>query len=150
MHEEEEEDCVASVHKLLQDLFDVSGSVIENAHRVGPAKEGRPRQMIARFHSRTTRRDIMSKAREKLQNTSYRIVDDLTAKDLDEKRRLLPLMNKLYQEKKRPGSPTVVCTLAGNRYPAKSLPNRNSKLRNKLRHYFSVSCFHLVIFLSMN
>ena len=31
-----------------------------------------------------------------------RIVDDLTAKDLDEKRRLLPLMNKLYQEKKRP------------------------------------------------
>ena len=58
--------------------------------------------MIARFHSRATRRDIMSKAREKLQNTPCRIVDDLTAKDLDEKRRLLPLMNKLYQEKKRP------------------------------------------------
>ena len=102
MHEEEEEDCVASVQKLLQDLFDIAGPVIENAHRVGPAKEGRPRQMIARFHSRASRRDVMSKAREKLQNTPYRIVDDLTAKDLDEKRRLLPLMNKLYQEKKRP------------------------------------------------
>ena len=111
--------------------------------------------MIARFHSRATRHDIMSKAREKLQNTQYRIVDDLTAKDLDEKRRLVPLMSKLYQEKNAPGSPTVVCTLAGNRYPAKSLTrfsllNRNSKLRNKLRHYISVSYFHSVIFLSMN
>ena len=44
----------------------------------------------------------MTKARERLQNTHYRIVDDLTAKDLHEKRRVLPLMNKLYHEKNRP------------------------------------------------
>ena len=99
MTENEDEDCVASVQNLLHDSFDITEPVIENAHRVGSTRAGKPRQMIARFHSRATRRYIMTKARERLQNTQYRIVDDLTAKDLDEKRRLLPLMNKLYQEK---------------------------------------------------
>ena len=40
--------------------------------------------------------------RDKLKNTIYQITDDLTAKDLEEKRRLIPLMNKLYQDNQRP------------------------------------------------
>ena len=83
MTEHEDWDCVASVQNLLHDSFDITEPVIENAHRVGTTRVGKPRQMIARFHSRATRRDIMTKARERLQNTVYRIVDDLTAKDLE-------------------------------------------------------------------
>ena len=95
MTEHEDEDCVASIQNLLHDSFDITEPVIENTHRVESTRVGKPRQIIACFHSRATRRYIMTKARERLQNTQYRIVDDLTAKDLDEKRRLLPLMNKL-------------------------------------------------------
>ena len=44
----------------------------------------------------------MTSARENLQNTGMCFIDDLTHKDLDEKRRLKPLMDKLYNENKRP------------------------------------------------
>ena len=100
--EEDGEDYVARVQQVLNDHFGISDSVIENAHRVGKANVGKPRQVIARFHSRATRRDVMMSARDKLKNTISRITDDLTAKDLEEKRRLIPLMNKLYQDKQRP------------------------------------------------
>ena len=100
--EEEGEDCVTRVNRMLHDHFGISDPAIENAHRVGKARDGKPRQVIARFHSRTIRRDVITGARDKLKNTNYRITDDLTAKDLEEKRRLIPVMNKLYQEKQRP------------------------------------------------
>ena len=100
--EEEGEDCVSRVHQVLNAHFGISDHVIENVHRVGRARQDHPRQVIARFHSRAIRRDLMMGARDKLKNTDFRITDDLTAKDLEEKRRLVPLMNKLYQEKQRP------------------------------------------------
>ena len=100
--EHDGEDCIGRVQELLSDYFNVSEPVIENAHRVGVSRAGKPRQLIARFHSRAIRRDVISVAREKLKDTQYRMVDDLTAKDLDEKRRLRPLMEKLFKEKQRP------------------------------------------------
>ena len=51
MAEDENEDCVASVDNLLKDYFDISGFPIENAHRIGKRIAGKPRHMIARFHS---------------------------------------------------------------------------------------------------
>ena len=62
----------------------------------------KPRQMIARFYSRATRTDAMISSRERLGNTGLRFVDDLTQKDLEEKRRIKHLMDKLFAEKKRP------------------------------------------------
>ena len=100
--DEEGEDCVTRVSRMLHDHFGISDPVIENAHRVGKARDGKTRQVIARFHSRAIRCDVITGARDKLKNTNYRIMDDLTAKDLEEKRRLKPVMNKLYQEKQRP------------------------------------------------
>ena len=44
----------------------------------------------------------MTMAKEKLEGMGYRFMDDLTNKNLEEKRRLSPLMNKLYKDNQRP------------------------------------------------
>ena len=100
--ESEDENCMDSVRQILKDKFDIEAPVIENAHRVGISRGDKPRQMIARFYSRAIRRDVMISSRERLRNTRLRFVDDLTQKDLEEKRRIKPLMDKLYSENKRP------------------------------------------------
>ena len=100
--EQEREDCVATVEGLVSKHFGVPPGAIENAHRVGQSSGGKPRQMIARFYSRVTRRLVMTSAREALSNTGLRVVDDLTPKDLETKRRVLPLMEKLYADNKKP------------------------------------------------
>ena len=100
--EDDEENCITWVENLLHDHFSTEGSIIENAHRVGTANRGKPRQIIVLFISRTTRRTVMSNAREKLQGSPYRFTDDLTPRDLQEKRRLTPLMNDLFQKRLRP------------------------------------------------
>ena len=58
--------------------------------------------MIAIFHSRALRRSVMAAAKQKLAETPYRSVDDLTAKDLEAKKRVLPFMEKLYKDNMRP------------------------------------------------
>ena len=100
--EEEGGDCVTRVNRMLHDHFGLSDPSVDNAHRVSKARDGKPRQVIARFHSRATRRDVITGARDKLKNTNYRITDDLIGKNLEEKRRLIRVMNKFYQEKQRP------------------------------------------------
>ena len=49
---------------------------IESAHRTGSDTKNKLKQIIARFHSRFTRRAVMVSAREKLQGTGIRFVDD--------------------------------------------------------------------------
>ena len=44
----------------------------------------------------------MRSSKERLRNTGLRFVDDLTQKELEEKRRIKPLMDELYSENKRP------------------------------------------------
>ena len=79
---------------LVRVYFDIPAGSIENAHRVGQSSGGKPRQIIARFYSRVTRRLVMTSAREALAGTGFRLVDDLTPKDLEAKRRVLPYMEK--------------------------------------------------------
>ena len=57
--EEEEEDCVSLIHQVLDAHFGISDHVIENAHRIGKARQDHPRKVIARFHSHAIRRDVM-------------------------------------------------------------------------------------------
>ena len=102
--ESTEENCLEKVHSVLLDKFGLEGSIVENAHRVGKSNsrsEG-TRVMIARIYSRATRGDVMRNARTKLQGSGMRIMDDLTAKDMEEKRRIQPYMDKLWQDGKRP------------------------------------------------
>ena len=61
----------------------------------------------------------MMGARDTLKNTDFRITDDLTAKDLEEKRRLVPLMNKLYHEKQRPRFVMAASMPMANQFPAR-------------------------------
>ena len=92
------------VHSVLPDKFGLEGSIVQNARHVGnnnPKSEG-THVMIARFYSRATRGDVMRNAGTKLQWSGMRILDDLTARDLEEKRRIQPHMNKLWQDRKRP------------------------------------------------
>ena len=100
--EEENENCIESVENILKDYFNVSGRVIENAHRTGKRIGGKPRHIIARFYSLATRRSVMAVAREKLAETGVRIIDDLTPRDMEAKKRVIPLMNKLYSDKQKP------------------------------------------------
>ena len=100
--EQDGENCVKLVEKLLLDKFHVGGSPIENAHRTGKAVQGHPRHVIARFYSRVTRMDVLRTARVKLSTTKIRIIDDLTQDDLREKNRVRPFMDELYKRQQRP------------------------------------------------
>ena len=100
--EKEKEECVVTVEDLMSRYFDIPAGSIENAHRVGQSSSGKPRQIIARFYSRVTRRLVMTSAREVLAGTGFRLVDNLTPKDLEAKRRVLPYMEKLYADNKKP------------------------------------------------
>ena len=104
IQERKDENCIARIEELLQRKFGIAGHVIENAHRSGmPADNlARQRHIIARFYSRATRVTVMRDARQKLEGSGVRIVDDLTAEDLKEKIRVQPFMNYLYKVNKRP------------------------------------------------
>ena len=75
--------------------------MIENAPCVGIARR-KHRETISGFQSHANRRTMMSNAGEKLQHSPYRLTDDLTPRDLQEKRHLTPLINDLFQKKQRP------------------------------------------------
>ena len=102
MPEETGEQCASVVNDLLRNKLGQSGQAIENAHRIGKTGGGQPRQIIVRFFSRQTRAEVFRAARAGLRQDGIRIVDDLTRVDWQEKRRVQPLMNKLYKENKRP------------------------------------------------
>ena len=64
LRESEVENCINSVRQILKDKFDIEAPVIENAHRVGISRGDKPCQMIARFCSWATRRDVIISSRE--------------------------------------------------------------------------------------
>lgn len=98
------ENCVNRVEQILLDKFGLKGNIIENAHRTGKrSADGKyPRHIIARFHSRVTRGNVMRSTRDKLNNSPYRFVDDLTQTDLMAKQRVRPFMVELYKGNKKP------------------------------------------------
>ena len=98
------ENCVNRVEHILLDKFGLKGNISENAHRTGKrSADGKyPRHIIARFHSRVTRGNVMRSTRDKLNNSPYRFVDDLTQTDLMAKQRVRPFMVELYKGNKKP------------------------------------------------
>ena len=98
------ENCREVLHKLLKDNLEIGDDVIENAHRTGDRhkQDKRPRQIIARFYSRPVRNQVIRSARKADPSPPFVVLDDLTETDLSEKRRVLPLMTKLFEDGKRP------------------------------------------------
>ena len=66
------ENCVNRVEQILLDMFGLKGNIIENAHRTGKrSADGKyPRHIIARFHSRVTRGNVMRSTRDKAEQFS--------------------------------------------------------------------------------
>ena len=102
MPQTEGDNCIQLIETMLGDRFDIHGHVVENAHRTGKPSPDHPRHITVRFYSRVRQANAMRSAREKLANTTYRIVDDLAQEDALQKRKLRPLMNEPYRHNKRP------------------------------------------------
>ena len=98
--ETQNENCVTKLQNLLEEKLEFTGTV-ENAHRTGKPVPNHPRQIIARFHSRPARSYVISESRKR-PGIPFRVVDDLTPTDLTEKKRVLPYMQKVYSEGRRP------------------------------------------------
>ena len=102
VREENTENCINILERIIGERFDITGSTIENAHRTGKPAPDRPRHIIARFYSRAVRASVMRSARVKLATTPFRFIDDLSQDDLREKQRVRPYMDELYRLHKKP------------------------------------------------
>ena len=102
VREENTENCINILERIIGERFDITGSTIENAHRTGKPAPDRPRHIIARFYSRAVRASVMRSARVKLATTPFRLIDDLYQDDLREKQRVRPYMDELYRLHKKP------------------------------------------------
>ena len=94
------ENCVTIIDDIIKDVLDIDGITVETAHRTG-RKTGRPRHIIARVGTRSEKIEILKQQREGLKHKEYFIVDDLTQQDLQEKRRLQPIMQQASAEGKK-------------------------------------------------
>ena len=102
IQETPKENCRDKLSALLHDHINITGDVIENAHRTGTVQDTGHRHIIARFHSRIDRNNVIRAARNADPRPPFVVVDDLTPTDITEKRRLSPLMKSLYDAGKRP------------------------------------------------
>ena len=58
VREENTENCINILERIIGERFDITGSTIENAHRTGKPAPDRPRHIIARFYSRAVRASV--------------------------------------------------------------------------------------------
>ena len=90
-----QEDCVSIVEKIIRDKFGMEAKV-ERAHRDGAKHDHRPRHILVKTLSYRDKAQVMKTARGVLQNAGFFIVDDLTKKDLEEKRKWAENVKALY------------------------------------------------------
>ena len=70
---------------------------VERAHRDGKKLEGKPRHVLVKLLSYRDKVEIMKSSRVVLKDEKFFIVDDLTKKDLEEKRKYREEVQGLYQ-----------------------------------------------------
>ena len=90
-----QEDCVSIAEGILRDKFGLAVRV-ERAHRDGAKRDNRPRHILVKTLSYRDKLQVIKGAREKLKNAGFFLVDDLTKKDLDEKRKWAEKVKSLY------------------------------------------------------
>ena len=82
--------------------FDFATEVeIERAHRDGKRHGRRTRHILVKLLRFTDKVNILKSSRQTLQNESYRIVEDLTKIDLDEKQKWKEEVSELYEAGKK-------------------------------------------------
>lgn len=93
------EQTAAKVTSVLEDKMQLSGLVLERAHRVGARREGKPRPIVARF-SRYCDRDAVLRNGRKLKGTNIFVNEDLCAASQAIKSAQFPLMKQARAEGK--------------------------------------------------
>ena len=82
---------------LLKDLFGLVDPKIERAHRDGPQLKNLPRHLLVKMLSYQDKRYIVSQQRAKLEKEKFYIIDDLTKKDREEKRKWKKEVQQAFQ-----------------------------------------------------
>ena len=103
--EEDGENCLT----IIQDYFTLLGfqdgiGEIENVHRTGKKRDGKPRQIIAKLYSRPFKREFLRVAKSpgnKEALNGIRFVEDFTPYDFETRKKALPIMKEAFDNGKR-------------------------------------------------
>ncbi|XP_071957269.1 uncharacterized protein [Antedon mediterranea] len=103
INEDENENTLDKLNKLISDKLHLKDINIENAHRTGKQTRGdqKPRQIIAKFIYRPERNEVLKKVKS-LKNKDFYAMEDLTASDAKKKREYRDIMLKAYNEGRHP------------------------------------------------
>ncbi|KAJ8032380.1 LINE-1 retrotransposable element ORF1 protein [Holothuria leucospilota] len=93
--ETDQENCDTTVSEVLRKIG-LEDCKLERAHRDGRRIPGKPRHIIAKLTFYKDKVYVMKNARRSLANETYFVVDDLTLKDLKEKRRWKNEVSQLF------------------------------------------------------
>ena len=103
--EEEGEDCLS----IIQDFFELlglrdAGGEVENAHRTGKKRDGKPRHIIAKLYSRPFKRNLLQVAKSQESKdalSGVRFVEDCTHNDFETRKKALPIIKQAYEDGKK-------------------------------------------------
>ncbi|KAJ8043294.1 hypothetical protein HOLleu_10318 [Holothuria leucospilota] len=95
--QEKDEDCLKIASGILCKMG-FPDPKLERAHRDGRAVEGRDRHILVKLSFFQDKVKVMKNARRLLEGENFYITDDLTKKDLSEKRRWRDQVSDLYRQ----------------------------------------------------
>ena len=103
--EEEGEDCLS----IIQDFFALlglrdAGGEVENAHRTGKKRDGKPRHIIDELYSRPFKRNLLQVAKSQESKdalSGVRFVEDFTHNDFETGKKALPIMKQAFEDGKK-------------------------------------------------
>jgi hypothetical protein len=96
--ESDGEKVKAIVDDIFTSKFGMENVEIERAHRDGKVINGRPRHILIKLLRYSDKVNIFTTWRVSLKGESYRIADDLTKVDLEEKRKWTEEVTVLYKQ----------------------------------------------------
>lgn len=97
--ESSNEDCVQKVRNILSNQFNMELEV-ENAHRVGPRNDDKPRVVICKFLYRPQRYKVIQKKRDLVDGIW--LTEDLIWEDREAKKKLKEVMKEAFENGKKP------------------------------------------------
>ena len=93
------EDCVQKVRDILSNQLDMEPE-FENAHRVGPRNDDKPRVIICKFLYRPQRYKVIQKKRD-LEDGIW-VTEDLIWEDREAKKKSKEVMKEAFKNGKKP------------------------------------------------
>ena len=93
------EDCLQKIHDILANQLNLEPK-LENAHRVGPRSDSKPRAIICKFVYRPERYKVIRKKRD-LKDGVW-ITEDLIWEDREKKKKLKDVMKQAFESGKKP------------------------------------------------